>query len=160
MSTNPQWKSFQPPPDNINQDASIMEFKSLTSNGKTPSQQQHFSAVAAVAAYNNSRSFPALNEKSASQGLYSGVQSQPPNGLYGSSSATHTSTRFPPVGTFAVDANNAYNSGGDGGQMFSCSNGNGASYDSSNSANLGTRETGIIEKLLVSHYSNNCYMKV
>nr|CAI5834801.1 unnamed protein product [Callosobruchus analis] len=156
MSTNPQWKSFQPPPDNINQDASIMEFKSLTSNGKTPSQQQHFSAVAAVAAYNNSRSFPALNEKSASQGLYSGVQSQPPNGLYGSSSATHTSTRFPPVGTFAVDANNAYNSGGDGGQMFSCSNGNGASYDSSNSANLGTRETGIIEKLLHSYGFIQC----
>jgi hypothetical protein len=32
MSTNPQWKSFQPP-DTMNQDSAIIDFKPMTSNG-------------------------------------------------------------------------------------------------------------------------------
>lgn len=32
MSNNPQWKTFQPPPDTLNQD-SIIDFKNMTSNG-------------------------------------------------------------------------------------------------------------------------------
>lgn len=33
MSTNPQWKTFQPP-DTMNQDSAIIDFKSVTANGK------------------------------------------------------------------------------------------------------------------------------
>lgn len=66
------------------------------------------------------------------------------NNLYGSSSATNTTKRFP-IGTF--DSNNMFNSSGDAVTNFS----NGSSiYNDANSGNLGTRETGIIEKLLVS----------
>lgn len=39
MSTNPQWKSFQPP-DTMNQDSAIIDFKSLTSNGKLNRQKK------------------------------------------------------------------------------------------------------------------------
>lgn len=98
--------------------------------------------------------FPLLQDKSPSYGN-GGVGS-----LYGSSSTTHTTTRFPPIGTFTLDTNNVFNSSGDspsnnifsngnntsGGNTFSSSGGG----NESNSANLGTRETGIIEKLLVS----------
>lgn len=69
--------------------------------------------------------------------------------LYGSSSTTHTTSRFP-IGTFSLDSNNVYNSSGDTLSNNVFSNGNNSSYNDSNSANLGTRETGIIEKLLVS----------
>lgn len=32
MSTNPQWKTFQPP--DLMQDSAILDFKNMTSNGK------------------------------------------------------------------------------------------------------------------------------
>lgn len=72
------------------------------------------------------------------------------NGLYGSSSTTQTNARFP-IGTFSIDSHNMFNSSGDNSLNNSVfSNGNSSnSYNDSNSSNLGTRETGIIEKLLV-----------
>lgn len=84
--------------------------------------------------------FPTLQDKSSSFN----------SNLYGSSSATNATGRFP-IGTFSLDTNNMYNSSGDSlsNSVFSNGNNSNSSYSDSNSANLGTRETGIIEKLLV-----------
>ncbi|XP_057655391.1 cold shock domain-containing protein E1 isoform X1 [Diorhabda carinulata] len=149
MSTNPQWKNFQPPPDTITQDTSIMDFKPMASTGK-PSQAFNFTRSTSSSRFGD---FPLLQEKSL----------QPyNNGLYGSSSTTHTSPRFP-IGTFSLDStNNVYNSSGDNSlnntSIFSNGNNTSTSYnnDSSNSSNLGTRETGIIEKLLHSYGFIQC----
>ncbi|KAJ8922361.1 hypothetical protein NQ315_004304 [Exocentrus adspersus] len=146
MSTNPQWKTFQPPPDTLNQDSNIMDFKPMTSNGK-PSQAFNFNRSTSSSRFGD---FPMLQDKSLP---YS-------NGLYGSSSTTHTSPRFP-IGTFSIDSNNVYNSSGDNSlnnSVFSNGNNSSNSYnnDSSNSSNLGTRETGIIEKLLHSYGFIQC----
>ncbi|XP_044257145.1 cold shock domain-containing protein E1 [Tribolium madens] len=144
MSTNPQWKSFQPP-DTMNQDSAIIDFKPMTSNGKASSQAFNFTNRST----SNSRfgqDFPLLQDKSSSFS----------NGLYGSSSTTHTNSRFP-IGTFSLDSNNMFNSSGDStltNNVFS--NGNNSSYNDSNSSNLGTRETGIIEKLLHSYGFIQC----
>ncbi|KAJ3661105.1 hypothetical protein Zmor_005521 [Zophobas morio] len=143
MSTNPQWKSFQPP-DTMSQDSAIIDFKPMTSNGKS-SQAFNFTNRSTT----NSRfgqDFPLLQDKSSSFS----------NGLYGSSSTTHTNSRFP-IGTFSLDSNNMFNSSGDStltNNVFS--NGNNSSYNDSNSSNLGTRETGIIEKLLHSYGFIQC----
>lgn len=163
MSTNPQWKNFQSP--DPMQDASIIDFKSVTTNGKHCNSVENSMNTITICelilkfvigkssqAFNfsnrsttNSRygpDFPLLPDKSSTSPYNSS--------LYGSSSTTHTTSRFP-IGTFTLDSNNVYNSSGDnnmGNSVFS--NGNSNSYNSdSNSANLGTRETGIIEKLLV-----------
>ncbi|KAJ8929356.1 hypothetical protein NQ314_017960 [Rhamnusium bicolor] len=122
-----------------------MDFKPMTSNGK-PSQAFNFNRSTSGSRFGD---FPLLQEKSLP---YS-------NGLYGSSSTTHTS-RFP-IGTFSIDSNNVYNSSGDNSlnnSVFSNGNNSGTSYnnDSSNSSNLGTRETGIIEKLLHSYGFIQC----
>ncbi|XP_060521185.1 cold shock domain-containing protein E1 [Cylas formicarius] len=157
MSSNPQWKTFQPPPDTMNQDP-IIDFKSLTSNGKS-SQPFNFNRSTSNSRFG--QEFPLLQDKTtASQLSYS-------NGLYGSASATHASTRaFPPIGTFTLDTNNVFNSSGDGSinstssNLFSAvSNGNtsSSSYNNeSSNSNLGTRETGIIEKLLHSYGFIQC----
>ncbi|KAJ8939113.1 hypothetical protein NQ318_005933 [Aromia moschata] len=153
MSTNPQWKTFQPPPDTLNQDSSIMDFKPMTSNvnihdDDKVNRHKHLILIVQLRAL--AGDFPMLQEK---QLPYS-------NGLYGSSSTTHTSPRFP-IGTFSMDSNNVYNSSGDNtlsNSVFSNGNSSGVSYnnDSSNSSNLGTRETGIIEKLLHSYGFIQC----
>ncbi|XP_023030354.1 cold shock domain-containing Unr isoform X2 [Leptinotarsa decemlineata] len=149
MSTNPQWKSFQPPPD-TNQDSSILDFKPMTSNANKPSQSYSFNRSTSSSRFGD---FPLLQDKSSPYN----------NGLYGSSSTTHASPRFP-IGTFSIDTNNVYNSSGDNSMNNSSSmysNGNSSSSvsynnDSSNSSNLGTRETGIIEKLLHSYGFIQC----
>ncbi|XP_050309482.1 cold shock domain-containing protein E1 isoform X2 [Anthonomus grandis grandis] len=159
MSNNPQWKSFQPPPDSLNQD-SIIDFKNMTSNGKPSGSPFGFNRSGSNSRF--SQDFPLLtgDKPSPSQMPYS-------NGLYGSASATHTSARnFPPIGTFSLDSNNVFNSSGDSGMnnssssnIFSNGNSTGSSSfnnDSSNSANMGTRETGIIEKLLHSYGFIQC----
>ncbi|CAH0547495.1 unnamed protein product [Brassicogethes aeneus] len=189
MSTNPQWKTFQPPPDTMNQDSNIMDFKSLTTNGK--------SSAFNFTNRSNSGSrfgqdFPLLQEKSSFTTTTSnggGLGGGGSNGLYGSSSATQANAARFPIGTFSIDNmfnssgdNNSLNNsrdnnerGGSGGQERSergnrdsggggvgvFSNGNSAStgssaYNDSNASNLGTRETGIIEKLLHSYGFIQC----
>nr|WFQ96467.1 cold shock domain-containing protein E1 [Trogoderma granarium] len=148
MSTNPQWKPFQPP-DTMNQDSAIIDFKPMTSNvdilGKT-SQAFNFTNRS-TSSSRFGQDFPLLQEKSSSS--FS-------NNLYGSSSTTHATPRFP-IGTFSLDSNNVYNSSGDTLSNSVFSNGNSSSYNNdSNSANLGTRETGIIEKLLHSYGFIQC----
>lgn len=113
------------------------------------------------------------------QHQYNGSMSGPPQAtsLYGSASTTSANSRFPPIGTFSLDSNNVYNSAGDsspvftgngnigggsgGGYMGGMQGGGGsggsvASMSDSNSANQGTRETGIIEKLLHSYGFIQC----
>lgn len=137
MSNNPQWKSFQSP-SSMSQEATILDFKSISNNGKS---SQTFSFRS------NSYSGDYTNVMEKSQSSYS---------PYGSSS--RTSARFP-IGTFSLDSNNMFNSGDNLGSPPSnsvFSNGNNSSYNDSNSANLGTRETGIIEKLLHSYGFIQC----
>ncbi|KAL1516675.1 hypothetical protein ABEB36_000556 [Hypothenemus hampei] len=153
MSNSPQWKPFQPPPD---QD-SIIDFKSMTNNGKSSSSTPFgYSRTGSSSRF--SQEFPLLGTEkpSASQMPYS-------NGLYGSASTTHASTRnFPPIGTFSLDSNNVFNSSGDSSMnsslIFTNGNSSSNSYNDScsNSANMGTRETGIIEKLLHSYGFIQC----
>ncbi|CAG9855914.1 unnamed protein product [Phyllotreta striolata] len=149
MSTNPQWKTFQPPPDTLTQDPSIMDFKPMASSGKSSSQAFNYTRSTSSSRFGD---FPLLQEKSMHYN----------NGLYGSSSTTHTSPRFP-IGTFSLDTttNNVYNSSGDNSlnnttSIFSNGNNSNSSYNDSNSSNLGTRETGIIEKLLHSYGFIQC----
>lgn len=159
MSNNPQWKTFQPPPDSLNQDP-IIDFKTMTSNGKQSQGAFNFRSGG------NSRfsqDFPLLGTEKPNASQMTSYS----NGLYGSASATHASARnFPPIGTFSLDSNNVFNSSGDSSMNSSSnnifSNGNNTSSstsynnDSSNSANMGTRETGIIEKLLHSYGFIQC----
>lgn len=104
---------------------------------------------------NNTRSwygqeFPVLGDSKPAS-TYNGGS----NNLFGSASATSTS-RFPTIGTFSLDSNNTYNSAGDSPPIFSNGNSSASSYNDSNSANQGTRETGIIEKLLHSYGFIQC----
>lgn len=138
MSSN-QWKSFQSP-SSMSQESTILDFKSMAvpSNGKSP-QSYNFRSNS------YSGDYPSVMDKSP-------TYSSP----YGGSS--RTSARFP-IGTFTLDSNNMFNSGDNLGSppnnsVFS--NGNSSSYNDSNSANLGTRETGIIEKLLHSYGFIQC----
>ncbi|XP_066254560.1 RNA-binding protein Unr isoform X1 [Euwallacea similis] len=157
MSNSPQWKSFQPPPDSLNQDP-IIDFKTMSSNGK-PTTSFGYNRSGSNTRF--SQDFPLLGTEkpNANQMSYS-------NGLYGSASTTHASSRnFPPIGTFSLDSNNVFNSSGDSSMNSSSSNvfnsnGNNTSSsynsDPSNAANMGTRETGIIEKLLHSYGFIQC----
>lgn len=114
-------------------------FITLKVAGKSPQQQASYPFARSTSTSRFTTDFPVLQEKSSP---YS-------NGLYGSASTTHTSPRFPPIGTFAppMETNNVFSSGGDN-QMNNYSNGSNSSYNEN--SNMGTRETGIIEKLLVS----------
>ncbi|KAF7273268.1 cold shock domain-containing Unr isoform X2 [Rhynchophorus ferrugineus] len=157
MANNPQWKTFQPPSEALTQE-SIIDYKAMTSNGKTNQSAFNFSRSGTNSRF--SQEFPLLgtDKPNSSQMSYS-------NGLYGSASATHASARnFPPIGTFSsLESNNVFNSSGDSSMntsssnIFSNGNNTNTSYnDSSNSGNMGTRETGIIEKLLHSYGFIQC----
>ncbi|XP_069686487.1 RNA-binding protein Unr isoform X1 [Periplaneta americana] len=164
MSKNPQWKSlFQPP--SMNSDTAILDFKTLTiPNNSTTSSNFHNSP--------NGTNF------SSSSNHYQGASSAPkdtPNNAYASkaTSSNHYSNynsysaqnnargggRFP-IGTFTGNegSNNMYNgdniaspSGNSTG-----SNNTSSSYNDSALGNQGTRETGIIEKLLHSYGFIQC----
>ncbi|KAK9877877.1 hypothetical protein WA026_020103 [Henosepilachna vigintioctopunctata] len=153
MSGNPQWKTFQPPDtDTMNQDANILDLKTLGNNGKS---SQVFNFNRSTSSSRFVQEFPLLQDKTPSSGApYSN------NGIYGSSSATQAggASRFS-IGTFSLDSNSVFNSSGDNNTNIfppSQSNGNNSSYNDSNSTNLGTRETGIIEKLLHSYGFIQC----
>lgn len=148
MSSNPQWKTFQPP-SSMNQESTILDFKPMsTSNGKA--SQYTFRSNSYSGDY-----APEKSSSSAFGGSSYGGSPQVNNATNASSnSSSRSSARFP-IGTFSLDSNNLFNSGD--GQPFvangNTSNGS-SSYDSA--ANLGTRETGIIEKLLHSYGFIQC----
>lgn len=156
MSSNPQWKSFQPPI--MNSDTSILDFtKSLTiQNNMSPSS--NFRNPSNGSGYNSSsnhfHSVPNMKDMS------NNVFSSSSGGNYSSNfnSYSTNNSRFPPIGTFTgAESGDMYN-----GETISSSpvvnspfntsstNNTNSSYNDSNVSNQGTRETGIIEKLLVS----------
>lgn len=137
MSSNSQWKSFQPP-SSMSQDT-ILDFKPMSHNGKSP---QGFS----FRSNSYSGDYNVLDKQATGYSPYGGGSSR-------------SSSHFP-IGTFSLD-NNMFNSGDNlgspPGQNSLFSNGSGSgSYSDNNSANLGTRETGIIEKLLHSYGFIQC----
>ncbi|XP_067012520.2 RNA-binding protein Unr isoform X2 [Anabrus simplex] len=168
MSNNPQWKSFQPPA--MNSDTAILDsFKSLTipKNSATPPN------------FHNSPNGTNFNNNSSNH--FQSGQSTPkdsPNNVYTSkaSSSTHYSPNYNsyttpnnsrgggrfPIGTFTgtEGSNSAYNGetiSPSGNNSSTNSNSNsGSSYNDSSLGNQGTRETGIIEKLLHSYGFIQC----
>lgn len=148
MSSNPQWKSFQPP--TMNSDSSILDYtKSLTiQNNTTPSSNYRSSSNGS--GYNSSSNNynPGSNIKNLSNNMFSSNTS---SSNYSSNYNAYQSnnSRFPQIGTFSTDSTDSYN--GDNSSTnnsYNSPSNNSNSYsDSSN--NQGTRETGIIEKLLV-----------
>lgn len=159
MSTNPHWK-FQEPASTMNQDfnqdPAILDFKSMTVLSTKSTSNYPNSSF--------SGDYPTSPRQKSAQYSYSSpiVSQQQP-----ATQQRHSSGRFP-IGTFTIDTNNTFNSSGDGLASPSTptynSNGNNgfnnsSSYGSSGSDSAGaqgTRETGIIEKLLHSYGFIQC----
>ncbi|KAJ8687739.1 hypothetical protein QAD02_023533 [Eretmocerus hayati] len=135
MSSNPQWKTLQPPI--MNSDPAILEFKSMAvSSPKVISGSHHSNSYRNGTNYSGDYldSSP-TGGKNSSFSNYSGAQSSPRNGTQ----------RFP-IGTFTGLEGNANYPG------ESVTN----NYQGDQSVNQGTRETGIIEKLLHSYGFIQC----
>lgn len=127
MSNDPQWKTFQPPI--LNSDPAILDYKSMSIPKVVPHQS-------ATNAYRNGTPYgadhfmdspPRCIKSSNNFGYNYQQQNSPRNG---------STDKFPPIGTFTgLEAT----MGITGDQQ-------------DQSANQGTRETGIIEKLLVYYF--------
>lgn len=135
MSNNPQWKTFQPPI--MNSDPAILDYKSMAIPSPktiTPSHQQTTNNYRNGTNYSDHYMGSPLgcdkNSTTTNYGNYPGAQTSPRNG------ATRLSFEFT-----GIETNAGYT-----GEPAA----NNPSYQDQ-SANQGTRETGIIEKLLVSH---------
>ncbi|XP_063227409.1 cold shock domain-containing protein E1-like isoform X2 [Bacillus rossius redtenbacheri] len=178
MSNNPQWKSFQPPP--INSDSSILDYKTMTinSNSSFHSSPNGTSYSGNNSQYSGLQSSPKdipnnmFASKASSSNMYSAQYNNPypsPNNSRGSNGGGGGSGsgggsgggggRFP-IGTFSVNdggSSNVYNgeavSSPPSGNANNASNSN---YNDSALNNQGTRETGIIEKLLHSYGFIQC----
>lgn len=160
MSHNPQWKSFQPPPT-MNSETSILDYKTMNlQNNSNPSTNYHRSS----SGYNNFQTPPPSQQNS---------MKDISNNVYSSNTASNYTTtnisnynvypsgnnsRFPPIGTFTgAEANEIFNGDNTSSSPLNNSfnnstatNNSNSSYNDSTLSNQGTRETGIIEKLLVS----------
>lgn len=133
MSNNPQWKTFQPPI--MNSDPAILDYKSMT----IPSPKVVGGPHQSSGGYRNGTSYsgdhymgspPSCDKSSSSYAQYPSTQTSPRNGT----------ARFP-IGTFT---------GMEGGVGYTGEPATNNSSYQDQSNNQGTRETGIIEKLLVS----------
>ncbi|KAF6201517.1 hypothetical protein GE061_003908 [Apolygus lucorum] len=149
-NSNPQWKSFQPPLD-----TSILDFKPMRGTGYPTSR-----------GYGGS--FDPLMKDMANN-LFSSSQSQSnfSYNVFGSSNNSQASNNIPstvprfPIGTFtgtegtdmfntdSSSSNNTYNN-----SMSNSTSNN--DYNDGSQNNQGTRETGIIEKLLHSYGFIQC----
>lgn len=160
MSNNPQWKSFQPP--TMNSETAILDYKSLT-----------ISESSATTNFHNSPN--GTNFSSSGNNHFQGAQSTPKdNSVFNKSS---TSNHYSPNYSFNASHNNSRGSGrysissfsgNEGSGVFdgenlspttnttSNTNQNSSSYNDSSLGNQGTRETGIIEKLLHSYGFIQC----
>lgn len=132
MSNNPQWKTFQPPM--MNSDPAILDYKSMaipSPKAITGSHQPTTNNYRNGTNYSGDHYMGSPPEcgKNSNYGSYPGAQSSPRNGA----------TRFPFEFT-SMETNAGYTS-----EPAT----NNSTYQDQ-SANQGTRETGIIEKLLVS----------
>jgi len=159
MSNNPQWKSFQPP--NMNSDTSILDFKSLTipnssmSNFDSSPNGTNFNSSSnhyqgALSAPKDS-SGNAYTNKVTSSNHYSANYNS-----YSTSNNGRGGGRFH-IGTFTgtESSSTMYNGESIASPPLNTtgsSNNSTTSYSDSALGSQGTRETGIIEKLLVSIY--------
>ncbi|XP_012279281.1 cold shock domain-containing protein E1 [Orussus abietinus] len=139
MSNNPQWKTIQPPI--MNSDPAILDYEPMAIPKPKTASGNHQSA----GSYRNGTNFsgdhymgspPGCRKNSTGYGGYPATQTSPRNG----------SARFP-IGTFNTMEGNA----GYTGEPAT----NNSSYQDQ-STNQGTRETGIIEKLLHSYGFIQC----
>ena len=134
MSNNPQWKTLQPPI--MNSDPAILEYKSLTCSKVIGSNHTPINSYRNGTNYGGDYSDSPPGKNSSTFNNYSGAQTSPRNGT----------ARFP-IGTFTgLEGSVGYS-----GEPVTGSNN--SSYQSDQSTNQNTRETGIIEKLLVIHFS-------
>jgi len=164
MSNNPQWKSFQPP--NMNSDTAVLDFKSLTiPNSSTTSNfhnspngtnfnssSNHYQGASSAPKDSSSNAY---TTKATSSNLYS-----PTYNSYSTSNNGRGGGRFP-IGTFTgTESSNAmYNGDNIASPPLSTtgsSNNSTTNYNDSALGNQGTRETGIIEKLLHSYGFIQC----
>ena len=164
MSSNPQWKSFQPP--SMNSDTSILDFKSLTIPNNSATSNFHSSnGMNFNSSSNHYQAAPSAPKDSSNSVYTSKATSSSHYSNYNSYSSTNNARgggRFP-IGTFTGNegSNNMYNGDNIGSPPVNStgsSNNTSSSYNDSALGNQGTRETGIIEKLLVSkdlHYIYN-----
>jgi hypothetical protein len=141
MSNNSQWNSFQTPA--LNSDVRLYQYQTLFAKKNLPRPTPHLGS-------------PASNMLPFS---YSSSQPKRPNGLFGEMESNTFSVgkldpissfdksspigNFPPIGVFNADMFNEKSN-----SSVNSNRNNFMSGDTSN--NQGTRETGIIEKLLVS----------
>ncbi|XP_046470735.1 RNA-binding protein Unr [Neodiprion pinetum] len=139
MSNNPQWKTFQPPI--MNSDPAILDYKSMT----IPSPKVVGAPHQSGGGYRNGTGYsgdhfmgspPSCGKNSSSYVNYPSSQTSPRNGT----------TRFP-IGTFT---------GMEGGIGYTGEPATNNSSYQDQSNNQGTRETGIIEKLLHSYGFIQC----
>ncbi|GLH03657.1 Uncharacterized protein GBIM_09526 [Gryllus bimaculatus] len=166
MSNNPQWKSFQPPA--MNSDTAILDIKSLTipknstssfassPNGTsfTNSGNNHFQNVPSKDSPNN-----VYSNKGSSSGHYSA------NYSFSTSNNSRGGGRFP-IGTFTGNEGNNTVFNGESVSSPPANNSNNSSSNTTNAnsgsnyndslGSQGTRETGIIEKLLHSYGFIQC----
>jgi len=163
MSNNPQWKSFQPP--NMNSDTAVLDFKSLTiPNSSTTSNfhnspngtnfnssSNHYQGASSAPKDSSSNAY---TNKATSSNLYS-----PTYNSYSTSNNGRGGGRFP-IGTFTgTESNTMYNGDNIASPPLSTtgsSNNSTTNYNDSALGNQGTRETGIIEKLLHSYGFIQC----
>lgn len=160
MSNNPQWKSFQPP--SMNSDTAILDFKSLTIPNNTTTSSSFHNSPNGTNFSNSSNHYQfassapkdspnnAYTNKATSSNHYS-----PNYNSYSSSNNARGGGRFR-TGTFTGNegCNSMYNGDNIASPVNTTGSSNNSSYNDSALGNQGTRETGIIEKLLVSiaHY--------
>ncbi|XP_054273916.1 cold shock domain-containing protein E1 isoform X2 [Macrosteles quadrilineatus] len=154
MSNNPQWKSFQPPA--MNSDSSILDLaKSLTLQNNAP-PSSNYRNPANGSGFNSSNNFhPVSNIKN---NLSNNVFSNTSSNFSNYNAYPTNNSRFPQIGTFSSDSTDMY--GGDNPPVSnsynSSSNNSNSTYNDSSLNNQGTRETGIIEKLLHSYGFIQC----
>uniref|UniRef100_T1HMA0 CSD domain-containing protein n=1 Tax=Rhodnius prolixus TaxID=13249 RepID=T1HMA0_RHOPR len=135
MSSNPQWKSFQPP---TLTDTSIIDYKPM------PVMKDMVANNLYAQTHNNYANYNVYGGAAGGGGGGGGPASNPSSGQQSNNSST---ARFP-IGTFTTS---------DGADLYNGDTSSNNSYNMGNSSNnTGTRETGIIEKLLHSYGFIQC----
>ncbi|XP_046389893.1 cold shock domain-containing protein E1 [Ischnura elegans] len=159
MSTNPQWRTFQPPA--IGSDTAIIDFKTMIPNAHSPAGGNSGGGV-------NSFRFATNGSNNAQKGFSSTVpyatKSSPGSGQFsnvnyvsgntGGNSGSSRNGRFP-IGTFTASENSQAGASTYNGESPSAQS-NSSSYGDAALGAQGLRETGIIEKLLHSYGFIQC----
>lgn len=140
MSNDSQWKTFQPPI--MNTDPAILDYKSMSIPSKMALSSPHQGSTYRNGSnpYNGDNFMDSPPRKGSNNFGCNYQDSSPRNGA---------SDKFPPIGTFNL-LEGSFGSGEPAGNQ---------SYQQEQLANQGTRETGIIEKLLVSFCRETLFLR-